>query len=318
MPSPDTAVAPPLQRWETTAMASKITIQAPDSSQAMEHAVERAWAVFRTVEATCSRFDPHSDLAQLNDNPDRWRRVPGVLYNALREARRAHDTTKGVFDPRVHDTLVALGYDRSFALGTGPVTAPPGAGGGLGDRWRPSFVPLVRMARVGPRRLDLGGIGKGLALRWATVEVRRTSSDFLLEAGGDCYASGGPIANSAWRIGVESPSGDEAPVAVLELRDTAVATSSIRVRNWRQGDRTLHHLIDTRTGRPGGRGLASVTVVHPDPAQAEVWSKALFLAGRDDVESFADRHRVGALWVDDAGDVGTNRLVASYLIWLKR
>ena len=36
-----------------------------------------------------------------------------------------------------------------------------------------------------------------------------------------------------------------------------------------------------RTGEPGGHGLVAVTVAHPDPAWAEVWSKTLFLAGRD-------------------------------------
>ncbi|MBA3875894.1 MAG: hypothetical protein C0498_02990 [Anaerolinea sp.] len=39
------------------------------------------------------------------------------------------------------------------------------------------------------------------------------------------------------------------------------------------------HLIDPRTGEPGGNGLVAVTVATRDPAWAEVWSKALFLEG---------------------------------------
>jgi thiamine biosynthesis lipoprotein len=299
-------------------MASAVTLQAPDHGSAMQQAVERAWAVLKAVETTCSRFDAHSALTRLNGRPRRWHRVPGVLFDALRESHRAYVATAGAFDPRVHDTLVALGYDRSFGLGPGPVTASTEAGRGLADIWRPSFIRGLRLARVGSRRVDLGGIGKGLALRWAATEIRDATPDFLLEAGGDCYAGGRPEAGSAWRIGVESPTGGPSPVAVLEVRDSAVATSSIRVRRWRDGDQTFHHLIDPRTGAPAGGELASVTVVHPDAARAEVWSKASFLAGRDDIESFTTDHRIAALWVDDGGGVRSNRLMAPHLIWMKR
>jgi thiamine biosynthesis lipoprotein len=318
MPAPEVAAAPGLQRWETTAMASAVTLLAPDDSPAVQRAVARAWAVLKAVEATCSRFDSHSALTRLNGNPHRWHRVPDVLFDALRESHQAYVATAGAFDPRVHDTLVALGYDRSFHLGPGPVTASPGAREGLADIWRPSFVRRLRLARVGSHRLDLGGIGKGLALRWAAAQIRETTPDFLLEAGGDCYASGSPGSGPAWRIGVESPSGEPGPVAVLEARDAAVATSSIRVRRWQDGDRTFHHLIDPRTGTPGGGELASVTVVHPDAARAEVWSKASFLAGRDHIESFTTDHRIAALWVDGVGGVRCNRLMASHLIWTNR
>jgi thiamine biosynthesis lipoprotein len=299
-------------------MASAVTLQAPDHSSAMQQAVERAWAVLEAVEATCSRFDAHSALTRLNASPHRWHRVPGVLFDALNESHQAYVATAGAFDPRVHDALVALGYDRSFRLGAGPVAASPGADGSLNDIWRPSFIRPLRLARVGHHRLDLGGIGKGLALRWAAAEIRGATADFLLEAGGDCYAGGSPDTSSAWRIGVESPSGGQSPVAVLEVRDTAVATSSIRVRRWRDGDRTFHHLIDPRTGSPAGDGLASVTVVYPDPARAEVWSKASFLAGRDDIESFTTDHRIPALWLDDGGRVWSNWLMATHLIWTER
>jgi thiamine biosynthesis lipoprotein len=299
-------------------MASAVTLQAPDHRPAMQQAVERAWAVLKAVEATCSRFDTHSALTRLNGSPHRWHRVPDVLFDALTESHQAYVATAGAFDPRVHDTLVALGYDRSFLLGPGPVTASPGAGKGLADMWRPSFIRSLRLARVGCHRLDLGGIGKGLALRWAAAQIRDTTPDFLLEAGGDCYASGSPETGSAWRIGVESPIGGTSLVAVLEVRDTAVATSSIRIRRWRDGDQVFHHLIDPRTGKPAGGELASVTVVLPDAARAEVWSKASFLAGGDHINSFTTDHGVPALWVDHGGGVRSNRLMAPHLIWTSR
>ena len=42
-------------------------------------------------------------------------------------------------------------------------------------------------------RIDLGGIGKGLALRWAAAKLERKGFDtFLLEAGGDLVSRGLP------------------------------------------------------------------------------------------------------------------------------
>jgi thiamine biosynthesis lipoprotein len=314
MLSPETLTPIRLKRWHTKAMASMITIQAPDATADMEEAVRQALAVFRTVDATCSRFDQNSALVRANARPSRWHRAPPTLFDSLAEAYRAHFATRGAFDPRVHDALVGLGYDRSFVHGIGPLTEPPDTPPELGP-WQPRFFRPLRLVHLDDRRIDLGGIGKGLAVRWAADILRSAGSHFLIDAGGDCYAAGRTEASAAWRIGVESPTGQTGPLAVLEVRDLAVATSSTRVRNWRQGDQGLHHLIDPRTGRPGGGSLCQVTIVHPDPAWAEVWSKAAFLAGENHITTLADAYRLPALWVDGTGTVGTSEAMRSFLIW---
>jgi thiamine biosynthesis lipoprotein len=102
---------------------------------------------------------------------------------------------------------------------------------------------------------------------------------------------------------------------VLGLEDLGCATSSIRVRHWRVGGREVHHIIDPGTGEPADSGLLSVTVVGPDTARAEVWSKALFLAGRGRVRQVADELDIAALLVDDDGVVGVSRAMRTHLIW---
>lgn len=104
-------------------------------------------------------------------------------------------------------------------------------------------------------------------------------------------------------------------MALLCLADRGCATSSVRVRLWSIGGRKVHHLIDPRTGLPGGAGLLAVTVVHADPAWAEVWSKALFLTGAQQVASTADDRAMAALWVDERGLVGMSVALAPYLLW---
>lgn len=314
MPSPEPSATATLGRWETTAMACRVAVSAPDAGD--RPAAARALEVFAHVEEVCSRFRPTSALARCNARPGAWHQVPATLLRAVEEARSAHRETGGAFDPRVHDRLVQLGYSRTFAAGPGT-----GAGGPAGapprGAWRPSTVRRVGLLHLGGQRIDLGGIGKGLALRWAAEVMSTATDDFLVEAGGDLVASGSP-GGGGWRIGVEPPDGTDQPVAVLEVSGMAVATSSVRVRQWMSAGRSLHHLIDPRTGEPGGRGLFSVTVVGPDPAWAEVWSKALFLAGADGIGRLAAERGLAALWVGPGDAALSSPAMEPYVVWSRR
>ena len=198
-----------------------------------------------------------------------------------------------------------------------PSTRRPGAARISGSPWTPGFRSLSEEVNLGGRPVDLGGIGKGFAVRSAARRLLPTTPDFLVEAGGDCHCAGSGPGGEGWRIGVEDPFGPSGgpPVAVLGLEDRACTTSSTRVRRWLVAGRPVHHLIDPATGRPGGEGLAAVTVVGPEAAMAEVWSKALFLGGSARVEREAEGRRLAALSVRDDGVVGTSRRMQPYLMW---
>ncbi|MEP7179550.1 MAG: FAD:protein FMN transferase, partial [Pseudonocardiales bacterium] len=160
-----------------------------------------------------------------------------------------------------------------------------------------------------------GGIGKGLAIRWAAEQIAPYCSEFVIDAGGDCIVRGdGPEADG-WHVGVEDPLGGSRPVVVLALRNSACATSSIRLRNWTVGGKPAHHLIDPRTGRPGGAGLLSVTVIGADPAEAEIWSKVLFLHGRDGIAQAAADRSLPAIWIHQDGGVAMSDAARPFVIW---
>ena len=300
-------------------MASTITVVSHPRAGAVDHraGLEAALQVFRTVDASCSRFDAASALATVNARPGRWHRVPPVLFDAVLESHRAFERTRGRFDPRVLRDLVRLGYRATLPFAKGGVVTPPAPVDhrALGP-WRPRFRGGPRpQLHLGGAPIDLGGIGKGLAVRWAAERLDPTHDSYLIDAGGDCACRGPGPDGAGWRIGVEDPFGGRDPLAVLELRDTACATSSTRVRTWRSGGRTVHHLIDPRTGTPGGRGLAAVTVVADDPAEAEVLSKVLFLQGRERIAAESARRRVAALWVGVDGAVGESPRIDRHVLW---
>lgn len=181
--------------------------------------------------------------------------------------------------------------------------------------WRPEFRDDPWAVRIGSHPVDLGGIGKGVALRKAAALIAAVTADFLIEAGGDCYLGGRAPDGSAWSVAVEDPLGGDRPRAVLAVTDAACATSSTRLRRWRNGNRVLHHLIDPRTGEPADDGLVAVTVISRDPAVAEVNTKLLFLAGVNSIEQQADELGLPALWIDASGGLGFSSALVPHLLW---
>lgn len=306
---------------QARAMASTVTVQVvtgPDDERAqVTTAIDAALEVFHDVDRTCTRFDANSDLMRANADPQAWHEVSFWCLRALAEAHAAYRRTGGRFDPRVYADLVRLGYDRSMSITT-PIQRSPSA---LKPRaalptWQPEFRRATGEVRVGTLPVDLGGIGKGLAVRWASERLHDVGSGHLVEAGGDCRCVGRSPEGAPWRVAVEDPSGGADPVAVLGVVDQSVATSSVRLRSWDVAGVPVHHLIDPVTGRPGGQGLLAVTVIDDDPAAAEVSSKCLFLAGARGIAVAAFHDRAAALWVDVEGRVAWSLAMDPYLEWV--
>jgi thiamine biosynthesis lipoprotein len=302
-------------------MASTITLQVVDPTPAAPALLDAARQVFARVEVACTRFDPTSSLMQANAGGDEWCAVSPECYDALVEAARAHVDTDGLFDPRVLESLRALGYDRTLPFASGEMSLKaaadlprPRSARDVGS-WSPGFDPSGRV-RIGPRPVDLGGIGKGLAVRWASDALAQAGRAHLIEAGGDCYLAGDGPDGTGWRVAVEDPHGGPGPVAVLRLQDAGCATSSLRLRSWRVDGRRVHHLIDPRTGASAAGGLSAVTVVAADTAWAEVWSKALLIEGRDGIAALGEERGLAALWVDEEGRLGWTAAMNSFLMWV--
>jgi thiamine biosynthesis lipoprotein len=217
---------------------------------------------FERLEAILSRFRPESQLSQLNRRGE-LDAGPDLLAVA-RRALAARGQTHGLFDPTVHDALVAAGYDRSFErIDPRPTPQAPVACGG--------DVRIVgrRITLAKGVRLDFGGIGKGYAVDRA-VAILGDYGPALVNAGGDLAVCGG-----RWPVGVDVPG---APLT-LELTGGALATSGSDRRCWHGG----HHLIDPRTGAPAATPYLRVTVAAATAVDAEVLAKAVYLGADFDV-----------------------------------
>jgi thiamine biosynthesis lipoprotein len=307
------------RRFAARAMASPLRLTI--AGDVPDPIAEAAWATvvdeFEASEQAMSRFRDSSGLTTLNQAAVEGRAIAieGRLRRAIVAADRAFRLTGGRFDPRVLRDLDRLGY-RGAALS--PTTASGSAADGA-----PVADRIVSCESGGRVRLavpiDLGGIGKGLALRWAADRVRRLlrpDDGALIEAGGDIVGLGrGPL-DGRWPIGIEDPGGGD-DLAVVALDEGALATSSIRVHRWQDPDGSpVHHLLDPGTGRPGGAGLHSVTVAAQDPAWAEVRTKQLFLAGPSGIGALARGLGLAAWWVLETGTLEMTPAARVRTIWV--
>ena len=292
--------------------ATSSVISGPDLTTLLDAALDE----FAAFDRECTRFDPESSLMRANRGADAWVDVDTRCVDALEVSLTAYVSTQHRFDPRVHDDLVRLGYDHSRRLGA----MSPRSRSALQPRddlpvWQPEIDVDNCRVRIGPHPIDLGGIAKGMAVDHVGQALAAAVDGVLVDAGGDCWCGGTTSAGDPWRIAVEDPHGGSEPRAVIELSDLAVATSSTRVCSWEVDGAPVHHLIDPRTGLPGGHGLAAVTVVSTMAAVAEVWSKVLFLEGADGIAEAATRRQLPCLWVETDGRLHVNDTMAKYVIW---
>jgi FAD:protein FMN transferase len=221
---------------------------------------------FHRLEAILTRFRPESELSRLNESGSL--EVGPELREVAELALAARARTDGRFDPTVHEAVVSAGYDRSFDQlpqdGTAVIVGSVCGGSVRIDGSRIDLDPEVR--------LDFGGIGKGYAAA-RTARLLSSAGPALVNAGGDIAVAGG-----TWPVGVETSEGE----LTLELTRGGLATSGRDRRRWRRNGEELHHLIDPATGAPSPSDLLRVTVVATDAVEAEVWAKALYIAGEEE------------------------------------
>jgi thiamine biosynthesis lipoprotein len=156
----------------------------------------------------------------------------------------------------------------------------------------------VRFLKPGVE-INLGSIGKGYALD-RVAELMRMDWNLraaLLHGGhSSVYAMGtAPGEHRGWAVGIRHPWDMEKRLAVVRLRDRALATSAATFQHLEHAGRKLGHILDPRTGWPA-EGIASATAIAPTAAEADALATAFFVLGADRTRAYCDAHPgVGAV-----------------------
>jgi thiamine biosynthesis lipoprotein len=153
--------------------------------------------------------------------------------------------------------------------------------------------------------IDFGGIGKEYAAdRVATICIEHGIAHALVNLGGDVRAIGGQPDGSPWRVAIRDPRALNRAVALLELRDGAVATSGDYERCFAVDGRRYCHILDPRSGMPVTH-WQSVSVVAPLAVVAGSCATIAMLF-EDRALAFLDAQPFDYLAIDAAGKLHRN------------
>jgi len=243
------------------------------------------------LDQEASRFRADSEISAVHRTPGEVHIVSEGLAEAIAVALAAARWTGGLVDPTVGGALESLGYDRDFAAIRPRAGVPPKRARVPG--WQSVRLDGRRLRLAAGSRLDLGATAKGLGSDRAAIAAIAALSGggVLVSLGGD-IAVAGEAPNGGWPVRVadeqepESSAaargrrgGERSPGQVVRLAAGALATSSITCRQWRRGGRTLHHIVDPRTGLPAAGPWRTVSVAAANCAEANAASTAAIIAG---------------------------------------
>jgi thiamine biosynthesis lipoprotein ApbE len=283
--------------WE--ALGTSVVLRLTDSA-ALANTRAQVERELDAIDRACSRFRADSELSRVNASAGRPVQIGELLMDALELALRAAELTGGDVDPTVGRALELAGYDRDWRLLTHredhAEDDPPRSGASIDRTPRPDTITVRRLSgwrtvtldrgracvQV-PRgvRLDLGATAKGWAAdRAAHVATQASGCGVLVSIGGDIATSGaGPA--GGWRIHVtdDHRSQPTAPGQTITILSGGLATSSTTVRRWRHEGRTMHHIIDPRTGAPARTCWRTVSVAAASCAEANIAATAALVNG---------------------------------------
>ncbi len=289
----------------------------PSQEASAQAAIEACMVWLREVDHRLTRFNPTSELCQLNGDSGEWRGVSRLTFTAVQEALAAAETSAGLFDPTMLPQLEALGYDRDFALiGSDANGRPETQAAASSGSWQQIQMDARQQRILLPQgtRLDLGGIAKGWAADVALKHYFRSFENVIINLGGDLRLRGRRQPDEEWAVGICDPGQDHLPgpkpnIVTLTLGRGGLATSGGTSRFWQQGNQWRHHLLDPRSGLPANvwisfrgeeedasaRLIATATALAPTAARAEVAAKVALLRGYPDA-----LHAVERAWAGDA------------------
>jgi len=291
------------------AMNTDITLAAQGVPSQVQEGFERAQQYIEASERRFTRFSEASELSHLNRSAGTWFHASADMTFVLSLAKQYVEQTGGLFNPSILPDLERVGYDRSMDLIRAlDAQLPPAR---LTHDLHP--LPLDGLL-IDPdenliflphgMRLDLGGIAKGWIAEQAAMILADYSSACLVDAGGDMFMVGLPEGEDFWQIDLEDPLNPDRSLTSLNVPPGALTTSSVAKRKWMQGETSRHHLIDPRTGEPAETDWFSVTVIAPHADKAEVFAKALLLAGPQEAEIVAhNAPEISYLAVDRGGKI---------------
>jgi len=249
-----------------------------------QNGIEKAYREIENLENTLSYFKKDSDVYLLNNFPGKPIKVKEETFEVLKKAKEISNKTEGAFDITVASLLEIWGFyekEKSFYEPDPELINKTLLSVGE-DKIVLNESEKTVTLKNNLTKIDLGGIAKGYIVdKVVNILKKEGIKNGLVNLGGDLFCFGEGKDGKGWRIGIQDPDNKEKVVAILKVRDKALATSG-QYENFKEiKGKKYGHILDPRTGYPVENEVLSVTVVAEDCLTADALATAIFVLGKE-------------------------------------
>ena len=222
-------------------------------------------------------YNKKSEIYKLkNFNKDKFYDINNELYEVLQKSKKYYYLTDKAFDVTIGKITTLYNFNKDRIPTDNEI------------KKNLTFIGMNNVIFSNGRikllknniKIDLGGIAKGYIIdKFSEFIKKRGYNNFLVNIGGDMYASGKNKNNKKWVLGIQDPKDKDKIIKKIAVSDKAIVTSGDYERYVIRKNRKYHHIIDPVTGYPVWNNIISVTVISDKTIDADCLATAIFVLG---------------------------------------
>ena len=277
-----------------TSWRVKVIISYFDTSKNLDDAINHR---LQEINRSMSLYEKQSEIINFNAHrsSDKFK-VSDDFMSVLLTGKRLYEETNGAWDATIRPVVNLWGFGD-----TGREKKVPNEQSIKQNLSHVSFDSIKILdnnflVKTDPdMTLDFGSIAKGFGVDEIADLIRSKGySDFIVEIGGEVYASGARLDGKHWRIGINMPDKDSDfsdIYKVIIVSEKAVATSGNYRNFFEKKEKLYSHVIDPRTGMPCDNGVVSVSVIAGSCTYADGLATALMIMGHTEGIDLVDKKK---------------------------
>ena len=251
-------------------------------------------SLLRAFDMSASNYQEQSILSKVNRNDSVV--LDDIFIGNYNLAMRVSKETNGDFDITVRPLVEAWGFGKN---------SPEDMDSAIVDEilefvgFNKVKLENGRIVKDDPRlQLDFDALAQGysvdvLAMYLESIGVKH----YLIDVGGEIYASQSKPNGDLWKVGVETPKDsaaygeDLATVLPLSIRGMATSgNDNVAVGEIHKNGIKYAHTINPHSGYPISSRLLSATVIAKTAAEADAYATSFMVMGLEKSKEFVSQH----------------------------
>lgn len=256
------------------------------------------------INSSMSTYDAASEVSKFNNGGVGRYEISDDFKAVINTAKSIHEITSGALDVTVGPLVELWGF------GAKRQASPPSEAEQLkaAQTVGMSYVLLkgnTLFKNHPATRLDLSAVAKGYAVDALAQRAQTVGcANYMVDIGGEISVAGMNPNGDHWRLGIEVPDPGQvgATQQILELTNSAVATSG-DYRNFRLVDGIkIAHVFDPRLGKPAPSSVISATVIHHSAMIADGYATAFMVLSANEGLALANKQNLAVFLMVRAKD----------------